>query len=275
MHPDHGANREAWDLLQLARQIALEACEEPEQAAPGSEIVELPGVALERLSARELALAAHREVGLARRAREAVATERSVVRRRTSRLARAKRRAWTAGVFAALISVAYQAGRLATVGSAAADGVAVSGAAIVALTVAAGALFKLQADNLQQRIEDYTSLLEDFDGHEPLLAEIVASYTGEAPPDRWWARAEMEDAVYQWSTPGELHPLARSMEIYERLGLLPSAIELKPLAWAIGASDATELLVAKALESGTIEEKGRGRNRQYSWPVHGAPGRLS
>jgi hypothetical protein len=266
MHPDHGANRDAWDLLQLVRQTALAACDETGRRS--SEIVGLPGVALERLSPREVALAAHREVSLVRRAQEAVATERSVIRRRTSRIARAKRRAWVAGVVAALISVAYQVARMTTVGSAAADGVAVGGAAIVALAVSAGALLKLQADNDQQRIEDYTSLLGEFDDHKSLLSEIAASYTGEVPQDPWWSRPELEDAVHRWSTSGQSQPLARPLELYERLGLFSSPFELRSLTRAIGAFDATELLVAKALESGTIEAKGRGRSRQYSWSVH-------
>jgi hypothetical protein len=91
----------------------------------------LPSAAgLERMDTRDIVLAAQRQLALARRGNEAAATERSIIRRRTSRLARAKRQAWTFALIAALVGGALQVFR-AVGGDAAANLMAVGGGTIV------------------------------------------------------------------------------------------------------------------------------------------------
>ncbi|MCW3049163.1 MAG: hypothetical protein JWO74_3447 [Solirubrobacterales bacterium] len=265
-HPDRGGTREAWDLLQQARRVALEACDGVPALPPGTELVRPGDAALERMSIREIALAGQRELALVRRAQEAAATERTVIRRRTSRLARAKRQAWTMAVLAALTAGLFQVFRVITAGDAAADGVAVAAAVIAAVAGAVGALLKMRADNIAQAIEELTAMLGDVDDHGALLESVAAvgDPDGDLGAGRWWPRASLEEALHRWSVVRPDLP-SRIMAPYEEFGLLPQRAELRPLAALVGPADTAELVIAKALESGTLEEARGDGGRRYTW----------
>jgi hypothetical protein len=265
-HPDSGGTREAWDLLEEARRVALAATDRMPGPPPGMALVRLGGAALEAMSTREVALVGQQELDLARRARQAAATERAVIRRRTSQLARAKRQAWIMCVVAALAAGLYQIFKVATAGHATADGIGISFAIIVAVAVTLGALLKLRADNIADAITDFTAMLGDLDDHASLLERIGAAGDphGDLGAGRWWPRASLEEALARWSAVRRNLP-SRILAQPEELGLLPQRGELRSRAALVGPVDAAELIIAKALESGTLEEARGEAGRRYAW----------
>jgi hypothetical protein len=113
-------------------------------------------------------------------------------------------------------------------------------------------------------VEDFTTILGRLDDYAGLLEVIGGSGGGgDLRPGRWWRREDLEEALDRWSH--ETTSRSTIVAPYERIGLLQPPQKLEPIAAFIGAADAADLLIAKALESGTLEEARGEEGRRYAW----------
>lgn len=270
-HPDHGATRDTWDRLEEARRVAL------------ANFGEAVGGALEVRTLRELVVANQAALNQARRKEETADTKRSVVRRRTSAVTSAKRRAWAITALGAAGTALYKLlqALLRPVDLPVAP-IFDQGTVIVTISLAAvgaaGILLKLYADRIEQAVEDLTAELADSDTFRLLLDEISTCCPDYLGPGRWCNRSQFETGVAIWIEHAPRR-LQRILLQWMEKPLLTLGLEPPPLASIarrVRVADATRLILAKGVEVGILEQRrDQSATTKYAWVFAGDPVPLS
>jgi hypothetical protein len=253
-HPDHGASRDAWDKLEQARKVVLAHCSDT-------------GSALEIRALREVVLANQTVLNQVRRKDETAETKRAVIRRRTSAVTSAKRRAWAVTGVGAVSTAGYKLVRSVFYSDSyrsppVFDRTTVLVTILLASMGVIGIALKLYADRLEQAVEDLTAELSDRDTFLLLMAEICAPESAALARGRWWTRTRLEEGVAQWMD--GVPDLFRVGTPWSFLGVARPA--LASIARKVGAADTTRLMLAKGLEVGSLEQRSAASDvTEYAW----------